>query len=100
MRFQRVGSRRYIQIILEHRFRRNSLRQLHVTAGVTETDYQRMSGLIPGDLLTSHKLVREWCIPEIEKWLDCVVRADDTVESFLIVSIDPYRCVHVHLIHQ
>ena len=79
MVLQRVGSRRHVEIVIEHCMRRNEFGQLNVAAILAEADLQRERRLGLQSFVSSQKLVGQCGASEIEKLLDVFIVADNTL---------------------
>ena len=77
MRFESIGCRRDIEIVLEHRARRHFFRQLHMAAGMAKPYPQGIFGFWFRQFLLGEELVGQGRGAEIQKTFHCLLSAHD-----------------------
>ena len=74
---KRVGRGGDVEVVLEHRLRRNRLGQLDVPTAVAEANPERIFGLGLGEVWLGNELVGESRLAKIEKRLHLIGAAGD-----------------------
>ncbi len=81
VRAQRVRRGRHVEVVVEHRARRDALGELYVMTVVAEADAKREARLRLVELLLRAELVRERSRAEVEELLDVRCVAEDAASG-------------------